>query len=61
LDGDLKKALKKLSEEEQQRFWQLADSHSPGCRFPGGSATEIWISKSKEIKRDDFGGFYRNV
>ncbi|CAL1151595.1 unnamed protein product [Cladocopium goreaui] len=38
LDGDLKKALKKLSEEAQQRFWQLADSHSPGPKTAAGVA-----------------------
>eukprot|EP00434_Breviolum_minutum_P016433 symbB.v1.2.014486.t1/scaffold1057.1/size140642/6 len=38
LDEDLRRAVEQLSEKDQQRFWQLADSHSPGSKTAAGVA-----------------------
>ncbi|CAK9002625.1 unnamed protein product [Durusdinium trenchii] len=38
LDADLRQALEDLSEEQQRRFWSLADSHSPGQKTAAGVA-----------------------
>ena len=55
LDEDLRRAVEQLSEKDQQRFWQLADSHSPGCGatsqpFCFSKYIYIYVGKSEEVQ-----------